>query len=118
MKILFHCPWHNSKEWLETIKKRFKNSNIYILKDKPDLSKIECAIIWNVNNYTLSKMSNVKILFSLGAGVDHITDLKSYCGQPIIRLKDPIMVERMTNHILSQLLFYQLNLLKQMLNSL
>ena len=110
MRILFHCPWHNSKEWLETIKKQFKNNKIYTLKDKPDLSKIECAIIWNISNYTLSKMGNVKILFSLGAGVDHITELKSYCGQPIIRLKDPFMAERMANHVLSQILFYQLNL--------
>ena len=104
MSILFHCPWHNNKEWLEVIKKQFKNKKIYILKDKPDLSKIECAIIWNISNHTLSKMSNVKILFSLGAGVDHITELKSYRGQPIIRLKDPFMAERMTNHILSQIL--------------
>ena len=110
MRILFHCPWHNSKEWLETIKKQFKSNKIYSLKDKPDLSKIECAIIWNISNYTLSEMSNVKILFSLGAGVDHITKLKSYCGQPIIRLKDPFMAERMANHILSQILFYQLKL--------
>ena len=110
MSILFHCPWHNNKEWLEVIKKQFKNKKIYILKDKPDLSKIECAIIWNISNHTLSKMSNVKILFSLGAGVDHITELKSYRGQPIIRLKDPFMAERMANHVLSQILFYQLNL--------
>ena len=71
MRILFHCPWHNSKEWLETIKKQFKNNKIYTLNDKLDLSKIECAIIWNISNHILSKMSNVKILFSLGAGVDH-----------------------------------------------
>ena len=55
-------------------------------------------------------MSNVKILFSLGAGVDHITELQSYCGQTIIRLKDPFMAERMANHVLSQILFYQLKL--------
>ena len=110
MRILFHCPWYNSKEWLETIKKQFKNNKIYTLKDKPDLSKIECAIIWNISNYTLSKMGNVKILFSLGAGVDHITELKSYCGQTIIRLKVSFLAERMANHVLSQILFYQLKL--------
>jgi len=46
----------------------------------------------------------------LGAGVDHITSLKSYRGQTVIRLKDPFMAERMVNHILLQILFYQLNL--------
>ncbi len=87
MRTLFHCPWHNNKEWLETIKKQFKNNKIYTLKDKPDLSKIKCAIIWNISNHTLNKMSNVKILFSLGAGVDHITELKSYRGQQLFDLR-------------------------------
>ena len=57
MRVLFHCPWHNNKEWLETIKKQFKNNKIYTLKDKPDLSEIECAIIWNISNYTLSRIA-------------------------------------------------------------
>ena len=37
MSILFHCPWHDSKEWLQKIKKRFKDNKIYTLKNKPDL---------------------------------------------------------------------------------
>ena len=67
-------------------------------------------LIWNLSNEVLGKIKNVRVLFSLGAGVDHILSLSNYRGQPIIRLKDFAMAERMTNHILSQLLFYQLNL--------
>jgi len=110
MSILFHCTWHDSKEWLQKFKKRFKNNKIYTLKDKPDLSKIEFAFIWELNNTTLKQMNNVKALFSLAAGVDHILSLKNYRGQLVVRLKDPLMAERMANHILSQILFYQLNL--------
>ena len=110
MSILFHCTWHDSKEWLQKFKKRFKDNKIYTLKDKPDLSKIEFAFIWELNNTTLTQMNNVKALFSLGAGVDHILSLKNYRGQLVVRLKDPLMAERMANHILSQILFYQLNL--------
>ena len=50
-------------------------------------------------------MINIKVFFSLGAGVDHILNLKSYKGQPIIRLKDIFMAERMNNHILLQILY-------------
>ena len=112
MSILFHCLWHNKNEWLRVIKKQFKGHKIYSLEDKPDLSSIEFAIIWDLSNEVLGKMKNVKVLFSLGAGADHILTLSNYKGQPIIRLKDFAMAERMTNHILSQLLFYQLNLKK------
>ena len=112
MSILFHCSWNNKDEWLRAIKKQFKGHKIYSLEDKRDLSKVEFGIIWNLSNKVLKKMKNVKVLFSMGAGIDHIINLKSYRGQPIIRLKDTIMAERMTNHILSQILFYQLNLKK------
>ncbi len=110
MSILFHCPWHNNQEWFNLIKKKFKKNKVYTIKDNPDFSKIEYAIIWQLSSDIMIKLKNVKIFFSMGAGVDHILDLKGYKGQTIIRLKDSFMAERMTNHILSQILFYQLNL--------
>ena len=110
MNILFYCNWHNKDEWLKKIKKKFKNNKIVTLKDKPDFSKIKYAIIWELPNKIFKKLSNIKLLFSMGAGVDHITNLPSYNRIPIIRLKDPLMAERMSNHVISQVLNYQLDL--------
>ena len=73
--------------------------------------KIEIAVIWNLPNHIFRKIKNVKVIFSLGAGVDHITNLPSYKGTPIIRIKDPNMRERMFNHALSQILNFQLKLI-------
>ena len=56
MSILFHCLWHNKNEWLNVIKKQFKGHKIYSLEDKPDLSNIEIAIIWDLSNEVLGKM--------------------------------------------------------------
>ena len=50
----------------------------------------------------------------MGAGVDHILNLPNYNQVPIVRLKDPHMAERMSNHIISQILLHQLNLKKYM----
>ena len=110
MNIFFYCPWHDKNHWLKQIKKTFKNNKILTLENKPDLSKIEYAIIWNLPNQIFKKLKNIKLIFSMGAGVDHIINLSSYKGTPIIRIKDPIMGERMSNHIISQILIYQLNL--------
>ncbi len=112
MNFLFHCPWSSKNEWLDSVKKYFKNQNIYTLKDKPDLSKIDFGIIWDLPNEVLDKLKNLKVIFSPGAGVDHILKLPSYKGQPIIRVKSHAMAERMNNHVLSQVLYYQLNLRK------
>ena len=110
MNFFFYSPWHDSSEWLKEIKKKFKNNKIVTLKDKPDFSKIKYAIIWELPNKIYKKLTNLKLIFSMGAGVDHILNLPNYNQVPIVRLKDPLMAERMSNHVISQILIFQLNL--------
>ena len=54
----------------------------------------------------------------MGAGVDHVIDSKNYNKTPIIRLKDIFMAERMSNHVISQILLYQLDLKKHIKNQI
>ena len=110
MSIFFYCNWHDRDQWLKEIKKKFKKKTIVTLKDKPDFSKIEYAVIWELPNEVYKKLTNLKLIFSMGAGVDHILNLPNYNNVPIVRLKDINMAERMSNHIISQILQYQLNL--------
>jgi len=110
MTLFFHCSWHDRLEWIKMLKKKFKNNNIVTLEDKPDLSKIKYAIIWELPNEVYQKLTNLKLIFSMGAGVDHILNLPGFNQVPIVRLKDFNMAERMSNHIISQILQYQLNL--------
>ena len=112
MKILFYNPWPNQNKWILSIKKKFVGYQIYTLKDKFKFEDIECAIIWNLPDNIFKKLSRLKVIFSLGAGVDHILKLPSYKDTPIFRIKDTNMSKRMFNHILSQVLYYQLKLKK------
>jgi len=110
MNILVHCNFSNNKKWEKAIRKKFRGENIFTLRDEPKLEKIDCAIIWNIPNEILGKLINLKLIFSMGAGVDHILKLSNYNKTPIIRVKDPSMAIRMSYHVLSQILEYQLNL--------
>jgi glyoxylate/hydroxypyruvate reductase A len=110
MNVLLYCNFANSKKWEKAVRKKFRGENVYTLSDNPELEKIDCAIIWNIPNDILGKLTNLKIIFSMGAGVDHILKLANYNETPIIRVKDPSMAVRMSYHVLSQILEYQLNL--------
>ena len=110
MSIFFYCNFTNKKQWLNSVKKKFSKDKVFVIDDKPDFSKIKYAIIWNLPNSIMKKLTNVKILFSLGAGVDHIINLPSYNKTPIVRVKDINMAERMSYHVHSQILTYQLKL--------
>tara|TARA_Y100000590_G_C15537838_1_gene945740 strand:- start:98 stop:1036 length:939 start_codon:yes stop_codon:yes gene_type:complete len=112
MAILFYTTFSDEKIWKKEIKKQFKNTKIYSINDRKYFDKIEYAIIWNLPDKIFKKLINLKIIFSQGAGVDHILRLPSYNNTPIIRLKDPAMGERMANFALSQILNFQLNLKK------
>ena len=111
MNILFYSTFSNKSKWLKTLKIKFKKHKIYTVSDNFNLKKIDVAIVWNLPNSILNKLLNIKLIFSLGAGVDHILKLSSYKQTPIIRIKDPNMRERMFNYVLSQILNYQLKLI-------
>ena len=111
MTILFHNTTFDKIDvWKKTIKKYFKNEKIISIKDYKKFNDVKYAIIWNLPDETLAKLKNLKIIFSMGAGVDHILKLKNYNRKiPIIRIKDPKMGERIANYSLAQILNYQLN---------
>jgi len=110
MTILFYTTFSDAKVWKQEIKKQFKKEQIISINDEANFKKVEYAIVWNLPDTVLKKLTNLKIIFSQGAGVDHVLNLPSYNKTPIIRLKDPVMGDRMANHVLSQILAFQLNL--------
>ena len=110
MAILVHSTFSDEKNWEKKIRKKFKNEKIISIKDKNNFKEVKYAIVWNLPNHILKQLKNLKIIFSMGAGVDHILKLQSYTNIPIIRLKVPEMRARMANHVLSQILKFQLNL--------
>ena len=111
MNILFYTTFANQRELLKFIKKKFKGVKVFTIKDKVNLKKIEIAMVFNLPNSYFKKLVNLKLIFSLGAGVDHILNSPNYNNKiPIIRMKDPNMRKRMFNHTLSQILYYQLKL--------
>ena len=111
MTILFHNTTFDKIDvWKKTIKNYFKNEKLISIKDYKKFNDVKYAIIWNLPDETLAKLKNLKIIFSMGAGVDHILKLKNYNRKiPIIRIKDPKMGERVANYSLAQILNYQLN---------
>ena len=72
MNIFFYATYSNQHEFLNTLRKKFKNDKIFTINDNIDLSKIDVAMVWNLPSNVFKKMVNLKAIFSIGAGVDHI----------------------------------------------
>ena len=88
MNIYFYATFSNQDDFLKTLKKKIRGHSIFTKNDKIKLDIIDVALVWKIPDGILKKLINIKLLFSLGAGVDHILNLPSYNNTPIIRIKD------------------------------
>ena len=70
MNILYYCTFSNQDEFLASLKKKFKSHKIFTLNDNIELEKIEVALVWNLPDKILKKLTNLKIIFSQGKASD------------------------------------------------
>lgn len=73
-----------------------------------DPETVDVLLLWNHPKGCLTPFTNVKVYYSLGAGVDHLlSDDSIYNSIPICRIVDPLLSFSMTNYILFAVLYYQ-----------
>jgi glyoxylate/hydroxypyruvate reductase A len=70
-----------------------------------DPTEIEAALVWRPPQGLLDRLPNLKLIASLGAGVDHIrADPSLPPGVPLVRLVDPYMTTAMSEYVQLQVL--------------
>ena len=108
MKFAIIAPPTQTKKWEIEFHKQAPNEKVLIgyETDKPE--EIECVMVWGHPKGSLKKFKNLKLIFSMGAGVDHILNDDTIPKDiPISRIVDPQMAFSMTNYILMAVLNYQ-----------
>ena len=112
MKIGIIAPEERVKGWVNTFKNYDNNIDISIYPDI-DYDKIDCVCLWKHPQNVLGKFKNLKLIHSMGAGVDHIiNDPSCPKGIPICRISDDKLSFSMTNYIITAVLFYHRRILK------
>jgi glyoxylate/hydroxypyruvate reductase A len=69
-----------------------------------DLAQVHYLLAWKPRQKILDRLPTLRVIFSLGAGVDHIMSLPRLPDVPIIRIVDPDLTARMTEYIVWQVL--------------
>jgi glyoxylate/hydroxypyruvate reductase A len=72
-----------------------------------ELAEVEYVLAWRPRQETLDRLPKLKILFSLGAGVDPIMALPRLPDVPVVRIVDPDLTSRMTEYVVWQVLHHQ-----------
>src|SRR5262245_61587742 len=70
------------------------------------LADIDYALVWNPPHGLLRTLANLKLIVSVGAGVDGILSDPQLPDVPLVRYVDPDLTARMVEYIVLNVLFH------------
>ncbi|MBV8506329.1 MAG: glyoxylate/hydroxypyruvate reductase A [Alphaproteobacteria bacterium] len=105
MALLFRSSVDSEARWKPQLARLMPELEVRIWPEIGDPAQIDYALVWRPEPGLLASLPNLKLILSLGAGVDHIlTDPHLPRGVPIVRLVDPYMTHSMSEYIVFQVL--------------
>jgi glyoxylate/hydroxypyruvate reductase A len=100
MALLFKSDTDRAEDWRTAIHALDPDIDFRAFPDIGDPEDIETALIWKPPEGLLKSLPNLKAIFSLGAGVDHLLgDPELPQGIPVIRMVDPALTAGMTEWV-------------------
>ena len=73
---------------------------------REELAGAHYVLAWKPLRETLDLLPDLRVIFSLGAGVDHILALPRLPDIPVVRIVDPDLTARMTEYVAWQVLHH------------
>jgi len=105
MALLFRSSVDSEARWKPQLARLMPELEIRVWPEIGDARDIDYALVWRPEPRLLASLPNLKLILSLGAGVDHILcDPQLPPHIPIIRLVDPYMTDTMSEHVALQVL--------------
>lgn len=107
MAIYFHWDQATNDLWRSAFDEAGAGVDIRQEGALGDPGEVEYAVVWAPPHGRLKEFPNLKYIFSIGAGVTHITlDPQAPLQVPIVRLQDDMLVLDMSCHIIHWVLHF------------
>jgi len=98
--MIFRSGRDTTEWWRGQLREKAPDVEVRLWEEPGRVEDIEYALVWNPEPGVLRRFPNLKAIFSLGAGVDHIfADPDLPPGVPVTRVVDVNLAERMTEFI-------------------
>ena len=93
--------------WVAKFRARAPQRDIRVWPDETgNPADIAYVAAWKPPHGLLADFPNLKAIFSLGAGVDHLTNDPGLPGVPVARIVDPDLTKRMTEYVVLHTLMF------------
>jgi glyoxylate/hydroxypyruvate reductase len=105
--FLFVTPTWDGEQWAAEMRKAAPGMDVRVWPKMGDPATIDYVAAWLPPPDVVKSLSNLKVIFSLGAGVDAILkDPTLPDNVPIVRVNDPDLTMRMTEYIVLHVLMH------------
>jgi glyoxylate/hydroxypyruvate reductase len=105
MALLFRSTVDSAARWRAQLERLTREIDIRVWPDIGHPAEIDHALVWRPEPGFLASLPNLKLILSLGAGVDHLLgDPQLPRHLPIVRLVDPHMTDAMSEYVVLQVL--------------
>ena len=105
MALLFRSTVDSAARWRAQLTRLTQQLDIRVWPEIGKPAEIEYALVWRPEPGFLASLPNLKLILSLGAGVDHLLgDPQLPRHLPIVRLVDPHMTDAMSEYVVLQVL--------------
>ena len=105
MILLFRSSFASAARWTEELHKHIPDLEVRVFPEIGNVAEIDAALVWKPPPGLLASLPNLRMIATLGAGVDFLYDDPSLPrGVPIVRVIDPYMTEAMSEYVLTQVL--------------
>lgn len=106
MNLLVSMPGWDIAPWAAQLAALLPGRKI-VAGDRPyDPASIHYAATWNHPPHSLAGLTNLRVLFSLGAGVDHMFRDPGLPDVPLVRVNDADLRDRMSEYVLLHVLLW------------
>ncbi|MBT5569795.1 MAG: glyoxylate/hydroxypyruvate reductase A [Alphaproteobacteria bacterium] len=105
MSVLIIAPGLKSEWWASELSRHDPDLEVCIWPDIGDPNAVEYALAWKPPPGALATFTNLKVVFSLGAGVDHLLTDPNFPTRVVVsRVVDPYLTAGMREYVLLHVL--------------
>lgn len=106
MTVLVAVKGWDPGHWVDALRARAPGRTMAVAPEAGDPAAVRYALVWKPQPGYLAGFQNLEVIFSLGAGVDHLTSDPALPDRPIVRIVDPDLTMRMTEWVVLQVLMH------------
>jgi len=105
--LLFVSPTDHAEAWRAELAKRLPDLEFRVWPDAGDPADIDCALVWKPPPGVLAGLPNLRLILSLGAGVEPLLTDPTLPDVPLVRMVAEGLTEDMAAYVVLQVLRWQ-----------